>query len=175
MRDSCLGGISATYLPRYRYFSVVGYRSTSLHVYAPTGLHAKHPAGIPQDKGAPLKGTPQESCLLLSFLPARFGDLTIGLHSYMATWLREYARAGEALYSSYYSNYFRSDSDRQHQATRLQLHTYRATPLQAYALHACAQILPKKEGAPKGALSNETGSPLPNSHRQPRYACRSTS
>lgn len=42
---------------------------------------------------------------------------------------------------------------------------YTPTELRRYRhthLHACAQILPKKEGTPKGALSNETGSPLPN-------------
>lgn len=166
-----------THLHGFPHTSLRGYATTPLHHYRATRLpSSRHGA---KQRGA-RNGTPQDSCLLLSFLPAPFGYATIELRSYTATWLREYAREEETIHlrhsSISYSYYSRSDPDSQHQATRL--HIYVPAELHGYRhrqLHAYVRIMPKERRHQKGAPFNETGSPPPNSYRPPRYACQSTS
>lgn len=43
---------------------------------------------------------PHGKLLVIIFLPTLFGYAAIGLHGYKATWLREYARAGNSFTSA---------------------------------------------------------------------------
>lgn len=74
-----------------------GFPHTSLRGYATTPLHHYRATHLPSSRhGAKQRGarngTPQDSCLLLSFLPAPFGYATIELHAYRHRWLHAYVR-----------------------------------------------------------------------------------
>lgn len=164
-----------------------GFPHTSLRSYTTTLLHACHPAGIQQDKGVPEMAPRRIASCYYLFYP-RY--VATRLSGYIATRLHDYANTlGREKPFTFASRRFLFlliiflflivlvqiliGTIRLCGSIHTCPPSYIATGILSYTpTHRSCQ---RKRDTAKGAPFNGTGSPLPNSHRPPRYACQSIS